>query len=177
MMGGTAGSATSGVADAYVAEAEAAAEAQLTRALRESIADEDARIARAHEAAVQESIAQLLLPPPSPAAPQVPPAFPHRDLSPLICTPLRSFAPFSAAVSAATLTAAAPLTASLAAAAVSATTFAAATLAAAALATTIAAAASPPPRRLQADSELDAVLEQLEDDNHIMFRDWVIHRI
>lgn len=28
-----------------------------------------------------------------------------------------------------------------------------------------------------ADSELDAVLEQLEDDNHIMFRDWVIHRI
>ena len=77
MMGGTAGSATSGVADAYVAEAEAAAEAQLTRALHESMADEDARIARVHEAAVQESIAQLLgLPPPLPAAPQVPPRLP-----------------------------------------------------------------------------------------------------
>ena len=74
MMGGTAGSATRGVAEAYGAEAEAAAEAQLTRALHESMADEDARIARVHEAAVQESIAQLLgLPPPLPAAPQVPP--------------------------------------------------------------------------------------------------------
>lgn len=89
-MGGTAGSAASGVGEAYVAEAEAAAEAHLARALHESMADEDARIARVQEAAVQESIAQLLgLPPPSPAAPQVPPAFPHRDLSPLSCTPPR----------------------------------------------------------------------------------------
>ena len=73
-MGGTAGSATSGVGEVYVSEAEAAAEAQLARALHESMADESARIARVHEAAVQESIAQLLgLPPPSPAAPQVPP--------------------------------------------------------------------------------------------------------
>ena len=27
------------------------------------------------------------------------------------------------------------------------------------------------------DAELDAVLEQLEDDNHIMYRDWEIHKI
>ena len=76
VMGGTAGSATSGVGELYVSEAEAAVEADLARALHESMVDEEARIARVHEVAVQESITQLHgLPPPSPAA-QVPPRLP-----------------------------------------------------------------------------------------------------
>ena len=52
MVSGTVGSATSGVAEVYVSQAEAAAEAQLARALHGSMVDEDARIARVGEAAV-----------------------------------------------------------------------------------------------------------------------------
>ena len=47
--------------EVHVSEAEAAAEAQLARALYGSMVDEEARIARATEAAVQETFAQLLM--------------------------------------------------------------------------------------------------------------------
>lgn len=47
--------------EVHVSEAEAAAEAQLARALHGSMVDEEARIARATEAAVQETFAQLLM--------------------------------------------------------------------------------------------------------------------